>query len=404
MTRARFGLVAVGLLAVCLSHAKWMMPEQVPIDRAIKNLEKRAESGDWKIKFTLARIHSYAYASQSNTIGLYGEELPSYESVQPSLQKTPTAASLMHLRKSLSYYSDVILSHPSEGLAWLGSAYVLEQASRWTAQNGTLKFGTQKLTTKKEFQKASLDAYRKTFNIGLNTDFKFKDYVMEGIESQWLSQESGRAIIRLVEKEKFGTFIVGEKSKIAAAIKRSNARPSAVTPILFPIHSALPLNSLITPAARVNFDLAGDQVSRDWPWINNQAAWLVWDPNLSGKVTSGRQLFGNSTWWMFFDHGYSALATLDNDGNRRLQGEELAGISVWHDRNCNAVSDPGEVVPANLWGIKSIRTTFDHSSRNALTSAGGIVMRDGRILPSYDWIPVSKPPTPISQKFSIFTG
>jgi len=372
----------------------WAMPEQVPIDRAIKNLEKRAESGDWKIKFTLARIHSYAYASQSNTIGLYVEELPSYETVQPSLQKTPTAASLMHLRKSLSYYSEVVTSHPNEGLAWLGSAYVLEQASRWTAQNGTLKFGTQKLTTKKEFQKASLDAYRKTFNIGLYSDFKFKDHVMEGIESQWLSEESGRAIIRLVEKEKFGTFIVGEKSKIEAAIKRSNARPSAVTPILFPIDSALPLTSLITPAARVKFDLTGDQQKRDWPWINNQAAWLVWDPTLTGKITSGRQLFGSSTWWMFFDHGYSALATLDDNGDQWLQGKELSGIAVWHDRNSNAISDPGEVVPADLWGIRAIRTIFDHRSRNAITSKSGIVMRSGQSLPSYDWVPVSGLPLP----------
>ncbi|QYK52673.1 MAG: hypothetical protein KF824_10450 [Fimbriimonadaceae bacterium] len=365
------------------------MPEQVPIDRAIKNLEKRAESGDWKTKLTLARIHSYAYASQSKTVGLFGEELPDYDSVQPYLQKSPTATSLMHLRKSLAYYSEVTLSKSNEGLAWLGSGYVLEQASRWTAQNGTLKFGTQKLTTQKDFQTAALNAYRKCFNIGLNSDFKFKDYVMEGIESQWLCKESGEAIVRVVEKEKFGKYVTGEKAKIQAAIKRSNSRSSAITPILFPVHQPLPLNSLINQSARAKFDLVGDQQKRSWPWITNQAAWLVWDPKLTGKVTSGRQLFGNSTWWMFFDHGFSALSALDDNGDYWLQGRELTGISVWHDRNSNAVSDPGEVVPANLWGIQAIRTTYDYKSREALTSKIGIIMRDGQTLPTYDWIPVS---------------
>lgn len=393
-------MLAVALLAACASHAKWAIPEEVPIDRTIKNLEKKlGANDDWKTKFTLARIHSYAYASQSKTIRIYGDELTSRDTVQPYIEKTPTAASLMHLRKSLAYYSDVILSQPSEGLAWLGSAYVLEQASRWTAQNGTLKFGTQKLTTQMEFQRASLEAYRKTFNIGLNSDFKFNDHVMHGIESQWLSKESGEAITRLVEKEKFGSIRVGEKAKIEAAIKKSNARPAMITPILFPIHNSLPLDSLINQSARVKFDLAGDQQKRDWPWINNQAAWLVWDPKLTGKITSGRQLFGSSTWWMFFDHGYSALATLDDNGDHWLQGKELSGIAVWNDRNSNAVSDPGEVIPAELWGIRGIRTTYDQRSRSALTSNTGIVMRNGQELPSYDWIPASHSRNPLAHFF-----
>lgn len=39
---------------------------------------------------------------------------------------------------------------------------------------------------------------------------------------------------------------------------------------------------------------------------------LVRDPQHKSKIESGRQLFGNVTWWMFWRNGYQALAALDD--------------------------------------------------------------------------------------------
>jgi hypothetical protein len=119
--------------------------------------------------------------------------------------------------------------------------------------------------------------------------------------------------------------------------------------------------------------------------VKPNAGILVWDPKGTGKITSGRQLFGSATFWVLYGDGYEALASLDDDRNGWLTEKELAGISVWQDRNGNGKSDPGEVRAVASLAITGIRTT-PTSRAGVLTAADGIRFRDGRTIPTFDWI------------------
>lgn len=106
-------------------------------------------------------------------------------------------------------------------------------------------------------------------------------------------------------------------------------------PIVLSLRAGAVLD-LLAPAAQVRFDLDG-----------------------TGRVTSGRQLFGNVIWWMFWESGYQALAALDDDHDGWLQGRELAGLVLWFDRNQNGISDPGEVIPIEQAGVEALAARAD---------------------------------------------
>ena len=89
-----------------------------------------------------------------------------------------------------------------------------------------------------------------------------------------------------------------------------------------------------------------------------ERAWLVFDKQSTGSITSGLQLFGNVTFWLFWRNGYDALRALDDDGDGRIAGAELAGLALWHDRNADGVSDRGEVRPVSEWGIVSLSCEY----------------------------------------------
>lgn len=384
-------LVALAVVTAA-AHARWMAPEQIPTARVIANLDAvlKKNPRDHNARLTLARVYSLAYASHAATTPMYKDnQIPQRQTVQNGADHVPTDQEYLYLRKSLVNYNEVTRQNPDLGLAWLGSGFMLEEASRWASKMNPITFRGSKLSRKEDYENAALDAYRRCFEIGLETDFA-DNRAMHGIESQWLCREAGQSIIRLITQQHVGGFEPGERAKIGDAIQRSNDRPTAITPILIPLDRPRPLSELVDTAARVKFDLAGDKGGREWPWLNSRAAWLVWDPENSGKITSGRQLFGNATWWMMFSDGYAALASLDDNRDGWLQGRELKGIALWNDRNGNGKSDGGEVVSAQKWGIAAIKTSFDEKSSSALTAPEGIILRTGAKLPSYDWIPVSR--------------
>jgi hypothetical protein len=99
------------------------------------------------------------------------------------------------------------------------------------------------------------------------------------------------------------------------------------------------------------------------------------------------QLFGGVTFWMFWDNGYQALAALDNSGDSKLSGDELMGLAIWHDRNTNGISEPGEVKPLAEYGITSISCRWERDTSHPdgiAYSPEGITFRDGTTRPTYD--------------------
>jgi len=64
---------------------------------------------------------------------------------------------------------------------------------------------------------------------------------------------------------------------------------------------------------------------------------------------------------------------------------------VWTDKNGNAVSDPGEVVPIRQAGIKALAVKAVGKTEGMPFNPQGIRMNDGRVLPTYDWIATGQP-------------
>ena len=161
-----------------------------------------------------------------------------------------------------------------------------------------------------------------------------------------------------------------------------------------PLADGLMAADLEAPEARVAFDVDGSGLGREWSWITPEAAWLVYDRKAEGKITSGRQLFGNVTFWMFWSNGYGPLDALDSNRDGTLTGEELAGLALWHDANGNGVADPGEVKPLSAYGIVAVSTKWqtlpDHPDKIAI-SPTGVTFQDGATRPTFDLILKAKP-------------
>ena len=78
------------------------------------------------------------------------------------------------------------------------------------------------------------------------------------------------------------------------------------------------------------------------------------------------------TFWCFWENGYQALASLDDDGDGWLTGKELDGLAVWRDTNGNGVSEPGEVKTLSECGIAALRCRADAASPAANCAAQAI--------------------------------
>jgi hypothetical protein len=153
----------------------------------------------------------------------------------------------------------------------------------------------------------------------------------------------------------------------------------AITPLIFSLGSTQQLDELLDPSRIVKFDLDGTGRNQLWPWVKADTAILVWDPSGSGRVESGRQLFGTVTWWMFWCDGYAAPDALDDDRDGWLSGQELAGLAVWFDCNSNGICDPGEVMPIESLGIESISVRWTSRDGRSPCNRLGIRLSDGRV-------------------------
>jgi hypothetical protein len=176
-----------------------------------------------------------------------------------------------------------------------------------------------------------------------------------------------------------------DRLRLAASELASQPRP--ITPIAVPLADGLVAEDLVDPDASVAFDLDGSALPQQWTWIRPAAAWLVFDKRGTRSITSGLQLFGNVTFWLFWDNGYDALRALDDDGDGRIAGGELSGFALWHDRNVNGRSEPEEVRPVADWRIVSLSCAYEYDSRHPdeiAYSAHGVTFRDGTTRPTFD--------------------
>jgi hypothetical protein len=210
---------------------------------------------------------------------------------------------------------------------------------------------------------------------------------------KWLAHEAAEAYVRVVtarDARPEDTIRLAVAKTVIDAF--AHLPPSRIrTPIVFSPDRARPLSDLLDPSTTTSFDLDGSGVPQAWTWIARDTALLCWDPTRSGRITSGRQLFGSVSWWLFFANGYDALDALDDDRDGKLTGAELRGLAAWFDRNGNGISDSGEVIPIEELGIVelSCRAT-DHVGESPCNHSG-LRLASGAVLPTYDWVAHAAP-------------
>lgn len=112
---------------------------------------------------------------------------------------------------------------------------------------------------------------------------------------------------------------------------------------------------LTSAATGVLFDIDGDGVPEQISWTasDSNVAFLAIDRNGDGKITSGKELFGNYT-WPGMPNGFAALRAMNLDTNG---GQERGTVSsddplfarllLWTDANHNGVSELSELRPVS---------------------------------------------------------
>jgi hypothetical protein len=174
--------------------------------------------------------------------------------------------------------------------------------------------------------------------------------------------------------------------------RRAPLRP--ITPIVIPVVANAPFAELVSRRAAVSFDLDGSGEERRWQWITPQAGWLVYQGSGERRIDSGTRFIGSRSFWIFWRDGYDAMSALDDDGDGWLSGSELRGLAVWRDLDSNGVTEAGEVRPLGAWGIVALGCASVVHPEGFPYNPRGVVLSDGSVRPSYDWIATGQPAVP----------
>ncbi|MEK0432158.1 MAG: hypothetical protein RL700_365 [Pseudomonadota bacterium] len=116
----------------------------------------------------------------------------------------------------------------------------------------------------------------------------------------------------------------------------------------------------------VHFNLDAKGLPENTAWVSKEDGLLVRDLNGDGKITSGRELFGNHTLLKNGSeaaNGFEALAELDDNGDGLVDANDaaFAALKVWKDSNSNGITDAGELLTLVQAGVKSFTVSYTSS-------------------------------------------
>ncbi len=373
-------IVAIGLLACCTLSPAWgryarPQLEEVPVDRLVENLTKQIgdKPKDAELRLNLARVHGMAFAIKAETLqarkgakepllwlGFEPRHVPFV--VQPTSDEAKLKAAKAHLDMAIASFEEAIKLDPKNLTARLGHAWTLEQGGH---------------------KADAIKGYRDVVEAGWAAE---KEMQTAGLGWHSVTAEAAGYLKPLLDPKNDANELAELEKRIT---KMSEVR-RPITPLAIPLTASAGVEDLLAPEARVRFDVDGQRRGKHWNWITPQAGWLVHDRTGRGEITSGLQLFGNVTFWLFWENAYAPLAALDNDRDGRLTGAELSGLAIWHDRNSNGISEPGEVRPLAAHGIVALscrgEACREHSSDVAAYSPAGVEFQDGSVRPTFDLI------------------
>lgn len=379
--------------------------EEVPVERLVANLHRNAQNLPpaqmWR---AIGRVHLIAYVRQTATLPVFrdhpgtlaegriddcakvdrdgtseeerkdwpkpkpGERCQARDySVRPS-NEIPSGAfeqsrtQSAHLTAALDAYGRATSLESSNLRTRLALAFVLDRMTRLPEARDELRF--------------VLDQGGKRYPFKTRRELE-----QQGWETHVVLNEAVHHLSLIAESQADRGLVTVSKARLDA-----NPPIRMVTPVLIPLKANIAFNDLIEPHSNVAFDFTGQGPAERVGWLSPDAAWLVWDPKREGKIESGFQLFGSVTWIMFWDNGYHALGSLDDNGDGLITGAELEGLALWHDKNANGVSEPGEVVPVTDHDIVALSYAHRRASTTLWVSKAGVAFRDGQTRPTYDWL------------------
>jgi tetratricopeptide (TPR) repeat protein len=378
-TRFLVALASVALVCAAFrADAIFLKPDltKIPVERLIANLQKQLDS-EVKIttntRYNLARTHAMAYALKVDSVDVEKKAKPGegpYFGPTPQIvpfkatettDKAKLEQAQKHLEKAIGSYKELLKEQPNHVAGMLGLTWCQEQAGE---------------------KDEAIKGYRTVLEKAWEKERKLKAGPLGG---NFMTKEAAGYLIPLLDAKTDADEIEGLKTRVAVLGKL----PRPVTPIAIPLKDGLSARDLEDRTASVAFDADGSALGKRWTWITPDAAWLVHDPKHTGKITSGLQLFGNVTFWCFWENGYEALRSLDDNGDGIISGAELAGLALWHDANGNGICDEGEVRPLSAHGIVSLscqwQTDTAHPDRIAY-SVRGATFQNGTTRPTFDLI------------------
>ncbi len=401
---ALFPLLALlSLLVAGPAFALFAPSPSVPADRLITNLTAylKEKPEDAQAHYLLARVHYVAFVTRLDAVCANdaGSETKLPNLVDPRQygqakgEKISEEKALEHARAAITSFRKAIKLDEKNALYRLGIAGIFEQAIPVAE-----KIGPADTLTHKEFGPDEEKPDFTRMYAGEALEHNLAAYHMDRdeaikVDSVFLpfypvAYEAGNAALRLVETYKLKLTDDKVAEQIKEDIKTIDSKPMAITPIVFRVEGDAPssLDDLIATGKTVKFDLDADGTAEERPWVKPDTAILVWDPENTGQITSGKQLFGNMTFFMLFSDGYRALDALDDNRDGQLAGDELKGLALWHDRNTNGLSDDGEVTPIARTTVKSIATTQNDQHGIHPMNTAGLTLEDNTTRPTWDWI------------------
>lgn len=382
--------LAMALGAVLLApdwvYSIFMRPDlqRTPVERLIENISAQVEKepDNTKLLINLARTHGMAYAKKTDELEIekrkpnepwfgylppripFGEVIPLDDAFQrdrqvddEGLQRAKEAAE-KHLQKSIETYRKVLELEPSNATGEIGLAWSLDQAGD---------------------SKEAIEIYRKLIARAWPEE---KDLEFAGLTFHSIVAEAGMYLMPKLDPEKDKDELANIQSKI----EKVNKIIRPVTPIAISL-TGESWSNVYDPQAEVFFDADGSGIKKSWTWIRPEAGWLVYDHRREGKITSGLQLFGNVSFWCFWENGYQALAALDDNQDGWLRGTELRRLAVWRDANQNGQSETGEIRPLSAYNIVGLACAAQQAVFSGQTidyNPWGCELNRGRFLPTYD--------------------
>lgn len=432
-------LLVIGVW-VNVTNGMFAWPQYIPVDRLIENATAytQQDPNDASGYYILGRIHYMAFVYKSFFVAAYNDNIPpmvisfwrsgnylyyardkearkialeeyGYEStsdvpeeeqgefwirvrsIKNKLEsenwqpEKPTNEQLIeHAGAAQWNFYKAIALDPNNALYYLGQASLGEQYFDFFRDTSPALMPP---AIKAIVLNAVKETYFLAYELSIQEDLELEYLPIPGLRSI-ISYEAGNAFIRLWNAEdnippEIQEKITGiqENLEILEALQ-----PNAITPIIFSLQDNNSLSELLASDLIVPFDMDGDGIVEKRPWVKPTTGFLVWDSDGDGRITSGRELFGSVTWWLFFPNGYRAMDVLDDNRDGFLTDGEFNRISVWFDRNSDGKSDVGEIVSVESLGISAIATRPNGCDGKSPMNTSGLRLKNGLTLPTYDWI------------------